>query len=74
MSKVDKQIDEIQDSIADRLTLTASKIDRAISRIMQVIDMNSGKPEIVKRDVTKLLMYNDDIKNLASDLKQDARL
>lgn len=74
MSKVDKQIDEIQDSIADRLTLTSSKIDRAISRIMQVINMNDGKPEIIKRDVTKILIYNDDIKNLASDLKRDARL
>lgn len=74
MTKVDKQIDEIQDSIADRLTLTTSKIDRAISRIMQVIDMNGGKPEIIKRDVIKILMYNDDTKNLASDLKSDARL
>lgn len=73
-TKTDEQIDEIQENIADRLTLTSSKIDRTISKIMQVINMNGGKPEVIKRDVTKILMYNDDIKNLASDLRADARL
>ena len=73
-TKTDEQIDEIQSAIADELTLISSKMDRTISRIMQIIDMNSGKPVVIKRNVTKMIMYTDDIKNLASDLRADARL
>jgi len=73
-TKTDEQIDEIQGSIADRLTLIASKMERVLSRIMQIIDLNGGKPVLIKRAVTQLLLLVDDIKNLASDLRADARL
>lgn len=74
MNKTDKQIDEIQDSIADKLELIAEKFNRKISRSLQICDMNNGKPELIKRDLVDMSLYVDDIKNLASDLKRDARL
>lgn len=73
-SKTDNQIDEIQISIAEQLELVASKIARKISRSMQVVNINGGKPELIKRDLQDISLYIEDIKNLASDLRADARL
>ena len=73
-TKIDNQIDEIQDSIADKLNSAVAKMERAISRSMQVVNINGGKPELVKRDLQDISLYIEDIKNLASDLRDDARL
>lgn len=73
-TKTDNQIDEIQDSIANQLELIADKIKRKISRSMQVVGINGGKPELIKRDLEDITLYVEDIKNLASDLRADARL
>lgn len=73
-SKTDNQIDEMQNSIAEQLELVASKIARKISRSMQVVNINGGKPELIKRDLQDISLYIEDIKNLASDLRDDARL
>lgn len=73
-TKADNQIDEIQDSVAEQLELIANKIARKISRSMQVVNINGGKPELIKRDLQDISLYIEDIKNLASDLRDDARL
>ncbi len=73
-SKTDNQIDEMQNSIAEQLELVASKIARKISRSMQVVNINGGKPELIKRDLKDISLYIEDVKNLASDLRDDARL
>ena len=73
-TKTDEQIDEIQDSIASQLELIAEKFKRRISRSLQVVSINGGKPELIKRDLHDMELYTEDIKNLASDLRADARL
>ena len=73
-TKNDEQIDEMQESLAKALLLIADKIKRKTSRSLTVVDVNGGKPELIKRDLIDINLYVDDIKNLASDLRADARL
>lgn len=73
-TKNDEQIDEMQESLAKTLLLIADKIKRKTSRSLTVVDVNGGKPELIKRDLIDINLLVDDIKNLASDLRADARL
>ena len=73
-TKTDEQIDEIQESLAKALLLIADKIKRKTRRSLRVVDINGGKPELIKRDLIDINLYVDDIKNLASDLRADTRL
>lgn len=73
-TKTDEQIDEMQESLAKALLLIADKIKRKTRRSLSVVDVNGGKPELIKRDLIDINLYVDDIKNLASDLRADARL
>ena len=63
-----------EESLAKTLLLIADKIKRKTSRSLTVVDVNGGKPELIKRDLIDINLYVDDIKNLASDLRADARL
>ena len=73
MTKVDKQIDEMQKSIADKLMLIVNQINRKINRIIAVYKLDK-KSELIKKDLISISLYVENIKNLASDLKRDARL
>lgn len=72
-SKTDKQIDDIQKSISDKLMLIVNKMNRKLNRIAVIYKIDK-KSDLIKRDVISLSLYIDDIKNLASDLERDARL
>jgi len=69
-----EQINEIQNNIASILELITARIERKVRRSINVTKVNGNKPELVHRDLNDILTLDlSELKNLASELKADAR-
>lgn len=70
-----EQINEIQNNVASILELITARIERKVRRSINVTKVNGNKPELVHRDLNDILTLDlNELKNLASDLKKDARI